>query len=183
MNPPVSPPRAHRPRHPAVPSATYRAAISHLPTGLAVVTAHGPEGPVGCTVTAVLSLSVDPPSLLVSLASRSRTLAGLLRARSFAVNVLSWQHRALAHQFATGTADARFAGVVVRQVNGAPVLDGCAAAVVCETRESVELFDHTLVAGVATWTSTDTREPAVLYRRAPHTLTPCPTADAPPAQG
>ncbi|MGW4730150.1 flavin reductase family protein [Streptomyces shenzhenensis] len=198
MNARVSSPMTPRPRHPAVPAAAYRAAISHLPTGLAVVTARGPDGPVGCTVTAVLSLSLDPPSLLVSLASRSRTLAGLLAARCFAVNVLSWQDRALAHQFATAPADARFAGVDVRQINGAPVLDRCTAGVVCEVRESVELFDHTLVAGVATWTGTSTSDPAVLYRRAHHALVPRPAhgpadggarvsgpaaAEGPPGQG
>ncbi|MER6528162.1 flavin reductase family protein [Streptomyces sp. NPDC001508] len=170
MNAPVSSPKALRPRHPAVPAAAYRAAISHLPTGLSVVTAPGPNGPVGCTVTAVLSLSVDPPSLLVSFASRSRTLASVLAARCFAVNVLSWQDRALADQFATGPVDARFAGVEVRRVNGAPVLDRCTAGVVCEVRESVEFFDHTVVAGVVTWTRTGTADPAVLYRRAHHAL-------------
>ncbi|MGW3953921.1 flavin reductase family protein [Streptomyces sp. NPDC004752] len=170
MNAPVSSPRAPRPRHPAVSAATYRAAISHLPTGLTVITARGPDGPVGCTVTAVLSLSLDPPSLLVSLGSRSRTLTAVLAARCFAVNVLAWPDRALAHQFATAPADARFAGVDVRQINGAPVLDRCTAGVVCEVRESVELFDHTVLVGVATWTRTGTSDPAVLYRRAHHAL-------------
>src|SRR5437660_1298107 len=53
---------------PLTPDA-YRHAISRLPTGITVVTAQRPDGPVGCTVNAVMSLSLAPPSLVVSLAT------------------------------------------------------------------------------------------------------------------
>ena len=59
---------------PPVPDAEFRHFMRHWPTGVAIVTTAGEHGPVGCTVNALMSLSVEPPLLLVSLCVQSRTL-------------------------------------------------------------------------------------------------------------
>lgn len=156
--------------HAPVSSEDYRGAISRLPTGITVITAPGPDGPAGCTANAVLSLSLQPPSLLVSLAIGSRTLAAVLEAGAFAVNVLTWPDRALAGQFATGTSDARFRGVPWRPVHGVPVLDRSAVSAVCRIQQTVGLLDHTLVVGTVTWTRTGVSGATVLYRCRQHAL-------------
>lgn len=69
----------------------FCSAMAHLATGVAVITTAGPDGPVGCTANAVLSLSTEPPSLLVSLASAGRTVAHARDHGAFAVNILSWR--------------------------------------------------------------------------------------------
>ncbi|MFF8640607.1 flavin reductase family protein [Streptomyces sp. NPDC015345] len=148
---------------PAVTADGYRAAVSRLPTGVTVITASGPEGPVGCTANAVMSLSLEPPSLLVSLGGRSATLERIRAAGSFAVNVLTWSDRALTRKFATGTAAERFAGVGWDLMHQVPVLSRSAAAMVCEVHELVPLFDHTLVVGTVTWAQAGEADPAVYY--------------------
>lgn len=148
---------------PKVSGDAFRHAMARLPTGVAVVTTQGPEGPVGCTVNAVMSLSVRPPALLVSLASESRTLDQILESGCFAVNVLSWNARHLAQQFATGTAAQRFAGVAWQPQHGVPVLTAASVAAVCEVSSSSRVFDHTLVAGAVSWTRADEQHPTVLY--------------------
>lgn len=142
----------------------YRYAISRLPTGVTVITAAGPEGPAGCTANAVMSLSMNPPSLLVSLTGGSRTLDRILAAGAFAVNVLTWSDRALTQQFASGTAAERFAGVPWDVVHGVPVLTRSSVSVVCTVREAVPLLDHTLVVGTVAWALANDTEPSVLYR-------------------
>ncbi|MEU1662148.1 flavin reductase family protein [Streptomyces sparsogenes] len=162
---------ARRPaEHAPVSSEDYRGAISRLPTGITVITAPGPDGPAGCTANAVLSLSLEPPSLLVSLATGSRTLAAVLAAGTFGVNVLTWADRALAGQFATGPGDSRFRGVPWRPVRGVPVLDRTAVSAVCRIHQTVGLLDHTLVAGTVTWTRTGATGATVLYRHRQHAL-------------
>ncbi|MEU3572097.1 flavin reductase family protein [Kitasatospora sp. NPDC036755] len=148
----------------------YREAIARLPTGVAVITASGAEGPVGCTVNAVMSLSLDPPSLLVSFGTGSRTLARVTEAGRFAVNVLSWEDRRLARQFATGTAAQRFAGVPWAPVLGVPVLSGAVVGLVCDVSETIPALDHTLVVGrVRTTTGVDA-EPTVLFGHGQYAL-------------
>ncbi|MET8944503.1 flavin reductase family protein [Streptomyces sp. NPDC004542] len=146
-----------------VSSEAFRHAVTRLPTGVAVVTASGPDGPAGCTVNAVMSLSLRPPALLVSLSTASRTLDQVLTSGSFAVNVLPWSARHLARQFATGTAAQRFTGVSWQPQHGVPVLTAASVAAVCDVSSSVRVFDHTLVAGAVTWTRTDDRPPTVLF--------------------
>ncbi|GAA1946240.1 hypothetical protein GCM10009837_85390 [Streptomyces durmitorensis] len=148
---------------PTVTAGAYRSAVARLPTGVTVITARGPNGPVGCTANAVMSLSLEPPSLLVSLGSRSGTLARILDSGSFAVNVLSWSDRALTRKFATGTAEERFAGVGWDLMHQVPVLSRSAAALVCQVHETVPLFDHTLVVGTVSWAQAGEAHPAVYY--------------------
>ncbi|MEU3255126.1 flavin reductase family protein [Streptomyces sp. NPDC006997] len=152
----------------AVPGDVFRHTMARLPTGVAVVTTEGPDGPVGCTVNAVMSLSLDPPSLLVSLAGRSRTLDQVLERGAFAVNVLPWSARHLVRQFATGTAAQRFAGVPWRSEHGVPVLTAASVSAVCEVSDRVPMYDHVLVAGTVTWTRSDDQPPTVLYAGAQH---------------
>ena len=62
--------------------------MSHLPTGVTVVTAPAPDGPLGATANAVTSLSLDPPLMLASLDLGSRTLGAVREAGRFGINVL-----------------------------------------------------------------------------------------------
>ena len=153
---------------PVVSGDRFRHAIARLPTGVAVVTATGLDGPVGCTVNAVMSLSLRPPSLLVSLTTGSRTLDQILQSGSFGVNVLPWSARQLAGQFAVGTAAQRFAGVDWEPRHGVPVLTAAAVSVVCEVGDTVRLHDHTLLAGTALWTHADDRATTVLHADGQH---------------
>ncbi|MCG7209594.1 flavin reductase family protein [Streptomyces arenae] len=144
----------------SVSAEDYRHAISRLPTGVTVITT---TGPVGCTANAVMSLSVDPPSVLLSLDTASRTLARIRSEGRFAVNVLSWADRGLVTQFASGTPAERFAGVSWHRVDGVPVLTRASVTVVCAVRETVSLLDHTLIAGTARWTQVNDGPATVLY--------------------
>ncbi|MEU2427326.1 flavin reductase family protein [Streptomyces sp. NPDC007851] len=155
-----------------VPAGDCRDAISLLPPGVPVVTAVQPDRPVGCTANAVMSPSLDPPSLLISLNTGSRTLSVVREAGTFAVNVLAWPDRHLAQRFAAAEPHRRLQDVPWSLTHGAPVLTRSCLSAVCEVNETVPLLDHTVVAGTVVWLRTEDTEPTVLYRHRQHALRP-----------
>ncbi len=86
--------------HPDARSADFRIAMREFASGVAIVTCANGKERAGCTATALASLSLTPPSLVICLERSSTTLAVLAQAGAFAVNILSAQHRALASRFA-----------------------------------------------------------------------------------
>lgn len=100
----------------------FKAAFRNHPAGVAVVTAEGPEGPVGMTVSSVISVSAEPPLLVFSLSSKSRATPVLSNAESVVVHLLGADQVELARTFATSGID-RFAAVEwTRLATGEPVL-------------------------------------------------------------
>lgn len=121
--------------------------MAQLPTGVSIVTTADERGPTGCTVNSFMSLSADPPTVLVSLAGASRTLADILRSGGFGINVLSWTQRDLCRRFAQGDPHRRFEGVPHAVRDDVPVLLDAAAVLTCRLQDTVALGDHTLVVG------------------------------------
>lgn len=77
----------------------FTAAFRRYPTGVAVITATGPDGPVGLTASSVASVSVTPPALSFSVMG-TRSARAIVEAPSFVVNLLGPHHAVLAHDFA-----------------------------------------------------------------------------------
>jgi flavin reductase (DIM6/NTAB) family NADH-FMN oxidoreductase RutF len=156
----------------------FRDLMAGWPTGVAVVTCVAGGRPVGCTVTAVASVSTDPPLLLVSLATQSRTLEAIEDAGRFGICVLSTAQRRLAQTFATGEPALRFAGVPYRWVLGVPVLHGAMNVAVCAVQDEVPVADHVLVMGGPLWQAEDSAvAPVIWFRRGYWDLCP---AGSPP---
>jgi flavin reductase (DIM6/NTAB) family NADH-FMN oxidoreductase RutF len=75
---------------PSIDGATFRQALSQLAAGVSVVTASDAQGAVyGLTATAVTSLSLDPPLVLVCISRWSRLVAVLEAGAPFSVHFLS----------------------------------------------------------------------------------------------
>lgn len=133
---------------PEIAPGRFREVLAHHPTGVAVVTAIGPDDvPVGMAVGTLVSVSLDP-ALIGFLPDRgSTTFPHVRAAASFCVNVLAEDQAALARSFAATGTD-RFAGVSWTPApSGAPRLEGVTAWIDCEL-ESVSLAgDHFFVLG------------------------------------
>lgn len=143
----------------------FRDALGRFPTGVAVVTASGPQGPAGLTTNAFASLSLDPPLVLVCFDRGSRTLAVVRASGRFAVNLLRAGQEDLARLFA-GKAPhpEKFAAVTHTGDRGVPVLDGALAWVVCELRDLHPGGDHEIGIGAVTALGHDPAgEPLVFY--------------------
>jgi flavin reductase (DIM6/NTAB) family NADH-FMN oxidoreductase RutF len=152
---------------PSVADADFRHFMRHWPTGVAIVTTAGAAGPVGCTVNALMSLSVEPPLLLVSLCEDSRTLEVIRRTELFGASVLESGQGELSERFASCDPGERFVDLRLRWEHGVPLLADTAAQAVCAVREMVSCADHVLLVGAPVWQSVDSeREPLLLHRGA-----------------
>jgi flavin reductase (DIM6/NTAB) family NADH-FMN oxidoreductase RutF len=131
-------------------ASEYRDLMSAFPSGVAVVTASGPDAePHGMTCTSLSSVTLHPPTLLVCLGLRSGTLAALRRRGSFAVNLLHSRAVRAAEVFSS-TASGRFRTVQWRPSTriGAPWLWVDAFAVAeCAVRQEHVFADHAVVFG------------------------------------
>jgi flavin reductase (DIM6/NTAB) family NADH-FMN oxidoreductase RutF len=135
----------------------FRAAMSRLAAGVVLVSAYDPEeGPrgedVGMTATAFMSVSLEPPLVLISLREDSRMDELMERQSRWAVSVLSESQRHIAGRFAMrGRISDRllFEDVAYYrgEKSGAPILGGALAVLECETEQRVPAGDHTLVIG------------------------------------
>jgi len=128
-----------------------RDVMGRFPTGVAVVACDGPDGPSGLTTSALASVSLDPPLLLVCLDNGSRTLDAVRDARRFSVSVLRDGQDALALRFASkAQMGDKFAGVAVERHDGVPVLADALAWFACELRELLPGGDHVIAIGAIT---------------------------------
>ena len=122
----------------------FKDAMSQLAAAVAIVTTGTAEAPHGTTVSAFMSLSLEPPMVLVSLDKRSSLLAQLGVGAPIGINVLSTEQDTLARRFASKGID-RFAGVEWAIVDDAPQLDGDHTWVAGTVGRIIEAGDHFLV--------------------------------------
>ncbi|WP_370111690.1 flavin reductase family protein [Streptacidiphilus sp. MAP12-33] len=154
----------------------FRAALGQLASGVVLVTAHDPEeGPrgedIGMTATAFLSVSLEPPMVLVSVREDSRMEEILSRVDRFAVSVLAADQRTTAARFAMkGRVSDRLLFAEVPHTrgaaSGAPLVTGALATVECRTVDRIPAGDHILVLGhvLQARVGTPTGGPLVYFR-------------------
>jgi flavin reductase (DIM6/NTAB) family NADH-FMN oxidoreductase RutF len=151
---------------PAVDPVRFREVIGSFATGVAIVTAHGPEGPAGLTTNAVSSVSLDPMLILVCFDNASRTLPVVRAAGRFAVNVLRAGQEELAQVFASKrVATEKFESVTHTVAHGVPVLDDALAWIACDLDALHAAGDHTIGVGRVTQLHADAAgDPLVFFR-------------------
>lgn len=124
-------------------------ALATFATGVVVVTVRDGRDDIGTTLTGFLSVSLDPPTVLITVAAESYLAEVLRRCDRWAVTVLSAAQRAIAGRFsAAGRPSARLLIASVPHHRGplsdALVMDDGRAALECETRQRVPVGDHVL---------------------------------------
>jgi flavin reductase (DIM6/NTAB) family NADH-FMN oxidoreductase RutF len=150
-------------------SETFQEVMANLPAGVAVVTALDSTGKArGLTTTAVTSVSLDPPLLLVCVDRYSRTLPAIRHSGSFAVNLLAAAHAPVARLFASKVED-KFAEIAwAPGKNDSPILHHHSVAwAECRTRQEIDAGDHVVFIGEVTHggVSVDARMSLVYFRR------------------
>ncbi|MEV4171010.1 MULTISPECIES: flavin reductase family protein [unclassified Nonomuraea] len=152
-------------------SELFTEAMAQLAAGVAVVTARDGRDDLGTTVSALMSVSLEPPLVLVSLASRGYLNEVLLRQDRWAASLLSSGQAAVASRFATaGRPSARLLVAGTPHHRGAHtealVIEGGVAAIEAETTKVVPAGDHTIfIAAVLAVAYVDpSRQPLVRLR-------------------
>lgn len=149
-----------------VDSALFRQLLGHFATGVAVVTARGPDGsPIGMTANSLSSVSLAPPLVSICVDRQADTHRALTAGGPFIINLLAAGQEGLSRRFAELQMGNRFAGVGYRMTAGhLPVLDGVLAHIECEYFGAHDLGDHTLFVGRVTGGATAEGRPLLYYR-------------------
>jgi flavin reductase (DIM6/NTAB) family NADH-FMN oxidoreductase RutF len=125
-----------------VTSSAFREVIGHFTSGVTVITARHDGRPFATTVSAVSSVSDEPPTLLACLNRGSDTGRAIEASGRFGVNVLRQEQEALARQLARKGA-AKLDGVAVGAGRtGVPVLDDGLATLECRVVDSAIAATH-----------------------------------------
>jgi len=147
-----------------------RDVLGHFVSGVTVVTAMTPEGPIGFTCQSFSSLSLDPPLVAFAPARTSSTCPKLREAGRFCVNVLSEEQSDLSRQFARSGTD-KFAGVTwTPSPHGSPVLAGVVAWIDSELWAEYDGGDHTIVVARVLDLGADPSKTPLLFHRGAYGL-------------
>jgi len=122
----------------------FREVIGHFASGVTVITARHAGARFGMTASAVTSLSLEPPMLLVCISREAPTRAAVSASRVFGVNILSEDQGHLAERFATPRSDKFEAVDVVEGSGGLPMLRDALARLECRVAEDVQGGTHSV---------------------------------------
>ncbi len=126
----------------------FRDVIGRFTTGVTVVTSRDDDGDHGMTASAVSSLSLEPPMLLVCVNRRSRTGDAVRASGRFTINVLAEDQASTAQRFARHGED-RFADVATtRGPLGTLLLGGCLAHIDCTVDDALGAATHHIIIGL-----------------------------------
>lgn len=130
----------------------FKQAMRHCAGAVALVTVGRENGRrTGLTVTAVCSLSDDPPSLLVCVNRNASAHPRIVEERCFGVSFLANEHMTLALAFSGQKGvdgDDRFAfGHWTTGATGAPLLEDALVSFDCALREAFETKTHSVFIG------------------------------------
>jgi flavin reductase len=155
------------PRRPLVGNAEFRAAMAAMASTVSVVTARRGDERIGRTVTSMLSLSMNPPTILVSIDIMSRLADFIAKTGGFSFAMLADDQQAVGDAFAGRHDPAeRFdSGQWTAWPSGHPMLVGAVTTLDCEVIGAIETGTHVLFAGAIIEAETTTSRAPLLWQR------------------
>ncbi|MEV5649516.1 flavin reductase family protein [Nocardia sp. NPDC052254] len=138
--------------------------MANLCAPVTVVTAMDRQRPHGTTVSAVMSLSLEPMLVAVALANTSDCCHLIQRTKRFGVNVLATGQHEVALQLARKGPE-KFDGVRWTVSDGLPQLERTAVWVACDAVDVVDAGDHRLIVGRVSAVGTDSDAGPLTYHR------------------
>ncbi len=156
----------------AVDSTLLREVMGRFATGVTVVTTRVGDETSAMTANAVLSLSLDPPLILVSVQRDSHMHRLLMCSDCFAVSILQQDQEHLSQRFAEpGPKD--LSDLEVRAAtSGAPIIVPALAFADCRIRQVVAGGDHDLFIGEMTAGEVNEDSPLLFYAGGYRRLSP-----------
>ena len=148
----------------------FRDAMARLASGVVVVSASAAGARYrGLTASTLVSVSVEPPLVLVALEHEAATRAAVVEDRRFNVSVLTRAQEFLAERFAgrAPAVDGAWKDVPHHLgSNGIPLIDGCAAWLECDLVDFHAAGDHDICIGAVRVALTGAGDPLILWDRA-----------------
>ena len=134
-----------------VASDMFRQGMRRLPGCVNIVTTVNQQEPVGCTASAVCSVSASPPSLLVCLNESSQTAWVIQRCQKFCVSICSRSDAELSELFAGNIDEDKFDPDIWEETpSGVLRLTTSPAAFECKLGEAIKFGTHFILIGEIT---------------------------------
>ena len=131
-------------------TSDFKKAMRRLASTVTIIsTADANGNRYGMTATAVTSLAMDPPSLVICVNHSATIHSPLIGRQRFCVNVLTTEHEDLVSAFSGGLkGDARFeVGVWQNEELGMPYLEDAQCNLFCDVDSVVSFATHSIVIG------------------------------------
>ncbi len=150
----------------SVEPSEFRSAMGDMPGAVTIITSWTPNGmPSGATLSAVVSLSLDPPLMLACFDHASNTLGAIESQGKFLVHVLAHGQQHVAMEFSGKSAE-KFKDIEWEiGALGLPQIDGCVIVVACELHDVIEAGDHKIVIGRAIEIERESTLNPIVYAR------------------
>ena len=124
-------------------------AMSRVAQTVSIVTTDGPAGRAGVTVSAMCSVSADPPMVLVCIHHQSRAVSSIQQNKAFCINVLADDMEVFANKFASivSTTVMFEDGDWETAVTESPILVGAVTSFDCRVEEIHRAGSHLIFFG------------------------------------
>ncbi len=156
-----------------VESQQFRDVMARLASSVVVVSSRLGGGFRGLTATSLVSVSAQPPLVLVGLEREAATRTAVVEARAFNVSVLTRAQEFIAERFAGRAPAVDSAWLEIPHhlgTNGVPLIEGCAAWLECALLEVHPAGDHDVCIGEVHAAALGSGEPLILWDRSFWTL-------------
>jgi flavin reductase (DIM6/NTAB) family NADH-FMN oxidoreductase RutF len=142
-----------------------RRVMGHFATGVTIITTRDKDGtPQGLTANAFMSLSLNPPLILISVDKGAQCYSCFEPQTGFTVNFLGEDHEEISKRFATKGID-KFAGLKWQEgCNGAAIIDGVIGYIECRITQCHDGGDHTIVVGEVVNASATGERPLLFFK-------------------
>ena len=142
-----------------------RGLMRHWPHGVSVLSVDYEGDRMGVTLSSLVSLSLDPPLVGVSIGKQASLYELLRRAGAFAVSLLGAEQEGLARRFAAGHPPiVHWAGVPTREGTVAPLIDGGVGWIEARIVAEHDVGDHTFFVGEVVTLEHGPAKHALVYR-------------------
>ncbi|HSS60772.1 MAG TPA: flavin reductase family protein [Candidatus Limnocylindrales bacterium] len=151
-----------------MPNQAFLDAMARVPAGVVLVSARSGDEYRALTASSLVSISLEPPMVLVGLERASATRAAILETKAFNVSVLTRPQEFIADRFAgrAPAVDPSWATLPHRLgTNGIPLLDGAAAWLECKLAEVHPAGDHDICIGEVQAAQLGAGDPLILWDR------------------
>ena len=144
------------------PAVALRQTLGMFATGVTVITTLADDQVHGMTANAFMSVSLEPPLILISVDRRTKMCHLLYEGQRFAVSILAADQRRLSDRFAGRPSDdapAPSFGII----HETPVVEGAAAHFVARVDHSYWGGDHSLFLGLVEYAHHDEGAKPLLF--------------------
>jgi flavin reductase (DIM6/NTAB) family NADH-FMN oxidoreductase RutF len=146
-------------------SGDLRGLMRYWPHGVSVLTVDYEGDQMGVTVSSLVSLSLEPQLVGVSIGKDASCYELLRRAGAWAVSLLGSEQEELARRFAAGRPPiVHWSGVAVRGGKLAPLIEGAVGWIEARTRDEHDAGDHTFFVGDVVSVEHGPAQRALMYR-------------------